>query len=136
MAHETLTLAQLAGHDDFISRHNGPTDANVARMLATLGEESIATLIDRTVPTAIRLGRELDLEGPRTESEALDYLKRLARQNKVFKTYIGQGYHNTHLPAASSATCWKIRAGTPPIRRISRKLPRVVSKGCSTSSRR
>ncbi|MBR9799508.1 MAG: glycine dehydrogenase (aminomethyl-transferring), partial [Gammaproteobacteria bacterium] len=99
MAHETLTLAQLAGHDDFISRHNGPTDANVTRMLATLGEESIATLIDRTVPTAIRLGRELDLEGPRTESEALDYLKRLARQNKVFKTYIGQGYHNTHLPA-------------------------------------
>ncbi|MHC9036250.1 aminomethyl-transferring glycine dehydrogenase, partial [Cobetia marina] len=99
MAHETLTLAQLAGHDDFISRHNGPTAANVTRMLATLGEDSIETLIDRTVPAAIRLGRELDLEGPRTESEALDYLKRLARQNKVFKTYIGQGYHNTHLPA-------------------------------------
>src|SRR5690554_5843808 len=35
----------------------------------------------------------------RSEAEALDYLQRLARQNKVFKSYIGQGYYNTHVPA-------------------------------------
>ena len=99
MATETRRLADLAGHDAFIHRHNGPRAEDVAQMLDALGVDSMATLIEKTVPAGIRLGRGLSLEGPRTEAEALDYLKRLARQNKVFKTYIGQGYHNTHVPA-------------------------------------
>ncbi|WP_458527063.1 aminomethyl-transferring glycine dehydrogenase [Onishia taeanensis] len=99
MALDTRRLADLASHDAFIQRHNGPSQDDVAGMLAELGTDSIATLIEQTVPSAIRLGRELDLDPPRSEAEALDYLKRLARQNRVFKTYIGQGYHNTHLPA-------------------------------------
>lgn len=99
MALDTRRLADLASHDAFIQRHNGPSQADVAGMLDQLGTDSIATLIEQTVPSAIRLGRELDLDPPRSEAEALDYLKRLARQNRVFKTYIGQGYHNTHLPA-------------------------------------
>ncbi|QJQ96704.1 MULTISPECIES: aminomethyl-transferring glycine dehydrogenase [Halomonadaceae] len=99
MAYDTRRLAELAGHDAFIHRHNGPGADDVAPMLAELNIDSLASLIEQTIPRSIRLGRELNLDGPRTEAEALDYLKRLARQNKVFKTYIGQGYYNTHLPA-------------------------------------
>lgn len=99
MALDNRRLADLTGHDAFISRHNGPAGNDVADMLETLGLDSIATLIENTVPSGIRLGRELDLDSPRSEAEALDYLRRLARQNKVFKTYIGQGYYHTHLPA-------------------------------------
>ncbi|WP_163557620.1 aminomethyl-transferring glycine dehydrogenase [Halomonas sp. NO4] len=99
MVHDTRRLADLADHDAFIRRHNGPGADDVAAMLAALDMDSLDALITRTVPADIRLGRELDLEAPRTEAEALDYLRRLARQNKVFKTYIGQGYYNTHVPA-------------------------------------
>ncbi|SFH74451.1 aminomethyl-transferring glycine dehydrogenase [Modicisalibacter xianhensis] len=99
MAVEKRRLAELANHDAFVHRHNGPDSADVAHMLGTLGIDSMDALIEKTIPRGIRLGRELDLEAPRGEAEALDYLKRLARQNKVFKTYIGQGYYNTHTPA-------------------------------------
>ncbi|MFO7648430.1 aminomethyl-transferring glycine dehydrogenase [Halomonas campaniensis] len=98
MALDNRRLAELAAHDDFIQRHNGPSRDDVATMLARLDMESLDTLIARTVPADIRLGRELELDPPRSEAEALDYLKRLARQNRVFKSYIGQGYHGTHLP--------------------------------------
>ena len=58
---DTRRLADLASHDAFIQRHNGPSQADVAGMLDQLGTDSIATLIEKTVPSAIRLGRELDL---------------------------------------------------------------------------
>ncbi|GGX79576.1 glycine dehydrogenase (decarboxylating) [Litchfieldella qijiaojingensis] len=99
MALDNRRLAELAGHDAFLRRHNGPDADDMTRMLEALNLDSIGSLIEKTVPAGIRLDRELDLDGPRAEAEALDYLKRLARQNKVFKTYIGQGYYNTHLPA-------------------------------------
>ncbi|MGM0703927.1 MAG: aminomethyl-transferring glycine dehydrogenase [Pseudomonadota bacterium] len=99
MVHDTRRLADLADHDAFIRRHNGPGADDVAAMLATLDIDSLDALMARTVPDGIRLERELHLDPPRTEPEALDYLQRLARQNKVFKTYIGQGYHDTHVPA-------------------------------------
>jgi glycine dehydrogenase len=98
MALDNRRLADLAAHDAFIQRHNGPGDGDVAAMLASLDMDSLDTLIERTVPADIRLDRELDLDPPRTEAEALDYLKRIARQNRVFRSYIGQGYHDTHLP--------------------------------------
>ncbi len=98
MDFDTRRLAELATHDDFIQRHNGATDEDVASMLSRLGMDSMATLIERTVPADIRLGRELDLDPPRSEAEALDYLKRLANQNRIYKSYIGQGYHDTLLP--------------------------------------
>ena len=98
MVFDNRRLAELAAHDDFLQRHNGPNADDVAAMLAALDLESLEALIERTVPAGIRLDRPLALDPPRSEAEALDYLKRLARQNKVFKTYIGQGYHDTHLP--------------------------------------
>ncbi|MBS9402647.1 aminomethyl-transferring glycine dehydrogenase [Halomonas sp. TRM85114] len=98
MAFDNRRLADLAAHDAFIQRHNGPGDDDVAAMLTFLDIDSLDTLIEKTVPVDIRLGRELDLDPPRTEAEALDYLKRIARQNRVFKSYIGQGYHDTYLP--------------------------------------
>jgi glycine dehydrogenase len=95
---DTRRLADLAAHDDFLQRHNGPSRDDVAAMLAALDMESLDALLARTVPADIRLGRELALDPPKSEAEALDYLRRLARQNRVFKSYIGQGYHGTHLP--------------------------------------
>ncbi|SHE90087.1 glycine dehydrogenase [Modicisalibacter ilicicola DSM 19980] len=99
MAVEKRRLADLASHDAFVHRHNGPDQDDVLRMLETLDVDSVEALIGKTLPAGIRLDRELDLDHPKGEAEALDYLRRLARQNKVFKTYIGQGYYGTHTPA-------------------------------------
>ncbi|MCL7939021.1 aminomethyl-transferring glycine dehydrogenase [Halomonas sp. ATCH28] len=98
MAFDNRRLADLAAHDAFLQRHNGPAGADVDGMLTPLGMESLPSLIEATVPAGIRLGRELDLDPPKSEAEALDYLRRLARQNRVVKSYIGQGYYDTHLP--------------------------------------
>ncbi|MDN3520941.1 aminomethyl-transferring glycine dehydrogenase [Halomonas ramblicola] len=98
MALDTRRLADLAAHDAFIQRHNGPREEDVSAMLASLDAESLEALIERTVPADIRLGRGLDLDPPRSEAEALDYLKRLAAQNRAYRSYLGQGYHGTHLP--------------------------------------
>ncbi|MCW4151809.1 aminomethyl-transferring glycine dehydrogenase [Halomonas sp. 18H] len=99
MAFDNRRLAQLANHDAFLQRHNGPDADDIATMLETLELDSMERLIEQTIPAGIRLGRELDLDPPRSEAEALDYLYRLARQNRVAKSYIGQGYYDTLLPA-------------------------------------
>ncbi|MGO2132257.1 MAG: aminomethyl-transferring glycine dehydrogenase [Halomonas sp.] len=99
MAFDTRSLADLANHDAFIARHNGPRADDAAKMLDTLGLDGIKELLQRTVPADIRLADELELDPPRSEAVALDYLYRLARQNRVAKCYIGQGYYDTLLPA-------------------------------------
>ncbi|WP_346798396.1 aminomethyl-transferring glycine dehydrogenase [Halomonas sp. Bachu 37] len=99
MPSDQRRLAELADHDAFINRHNGPSSNDVAVMLDSLGMESLTHLIERTIPQDIRLNRELALAEPRGEAETLDYLARLAAQNRVVKNYIGQGYYDTHVPA-------------------------------------
>ncbi|TNH15931.1 aminomethyl-transferring glycine dehydrogenase [Halomonas sp. BL6] len=99
MPFESRRLAELADHDAFIKRHNGPSPDDVATMLKALNMQRMEDLIEQTVPSDIRLGRELALDDPRSEAEALEYLSQLARQNRVTKSYIGQGYYNTHMPA-------------------------------------
>lgn len=99
MPFETRRLAELADHDAFIKRHNGPSTADVDTMLKVLNMKRMEDLIEQTVPSDIRLGRELNLDDPSSEAEALEYLSQLARQNRVAKSYIGQGYYGTYMPA-------------------------------------
>ncbi|MBE0402944.1 aminomethyl-transferring glycine dehydrogenase [Halomonas citrativorans] len=99
MSFETRRLSELADHDAFIKRHNGPNADDVDTMLNVLNIKRMDDLIEQTIPSDIRLGRELNLDDPRSEAEALEYLGQLARQNRVAKSYIGQGYYGTHMPA-------------------------------------
>ncbi|RPD49608.1 glycine dehydrogenase (aminomethyl-transferring) [Hymenobacter sediminis] len=92
-------LLQPKPADVFVDRHNGPDEAAVAEMLRTIGVASIDQLIDETVPAAIRLKKPLNLPAALTERAFLAKFKRIAGQNKLFKNYIGLGYHDTQLPA-------------------------------------
>jgi glycine dehydrogenase len=78
--------------DDFVPRHVGPSDEEVADMLALLGVKTLDELIDRTVPKAIRLAEPMALDAPLSEHDALAELKQIAAQNKVFRSYLGMGY--------------------------------------------
>ncbi len=67
-------------------------------MLQKMGLSSVDQLIDQTVPAGIRLKEDLDLEEGMDEYSYLQHVRKLASQNKIFKTYIGQGYYNTIVP--------------------------------------
>ena len=93
------TLTALEERDEFVRRHIGPGEAEIAEMLQVVGAESLAALAERTVPAAIR-GMRLDmLPPPVAEAAALAELSGLAAQNRAdIKSLIGMGYHGTHTP--------------------------------------
>ena len=91
-------LAQLNDNLDFISRHNGPDRAQQQHMLKALALDSVEQMIDKTVPDNIRLLQPMALAKPQSEVEMLATLKAMASKNKVNRTYIGQGYYDTHVP--------------------------------------
>ncbi|NVK40219.1 MAG: glycine dehydrogenase (aminomethyl-transferring), partial [Oceanospirillaceae bacterium] len=98
MAVESRTLTELEQRTDFTRRHIGPDAPEQQAMLETLGVASVEELIRQTVPDSIRLDDALDMADGETEVESLSYLHALAKQNRVNKSYIGLGYHNTQVP--------------------------------------
>jgi glycine dehydrogenase len=82
----------------FVARHIGPRAADVDAMVAALGYDSLAALMEAVVPGDIRLQRGLDLPQGLSEAEALEKLKAIAAQNQVWRSFIGLGYHNTLTP--------------------------------------
>ena len=83
----------------FSSRHIGPNEKEINHMLETIGESSIESLIAKTIPESIRLKSPLSLNQPMSEYQYLNHLEELASKNQVFRSYIGQGYYNTKVPA-------------------------------------
>jgi len=92
------SLHALENHSEFLPRHIGIDAQDEAHMLSVIGEASRAALIDSIVPKAIRRSRAMQLPAAVTEAEALAELKALAGQNRVLKSFIGQGYYGTHTP--------------------------------------
>ncbi len=80
------------------SRHIGISAAEQKEMLDTLGVESLDQLIEQTVPQAIRLKEPMKLNQPLTERAYLEHLAELAQRNKLYTSYIGQGWYDTITP--------------------------------------
>jgi glycine dehydrogenase len=85
--------------DKFINRHIGVKGEDLTVMLKAIGFDSLEDLIDETIPESIRMKEGLKLDSPITEYRFLEHLKKVARKNKVFKSYIGMGYYTTITPA-------------------------------------
>ncbi|MHB9039644.1 MAG: aminomethyl-transferring glycine dehydrogenase, partial [Melioribacteraceae bacterium] len=85
-------------YDKFVDRHVGPHQEEISIMLNAIGISSLDELINKTVPTSIRLKNELKLDPPQSEFDFLNNLKILAGKNKIFKNYIGLGYNATITP--------------------------------------
>ena len=84
--------------NNFAKRHNGPQAHDIQKMLDVIGVSSIDELIDKTIPSAIRLKLPLNLPQGMNEYEYITHMKELASKNKIFKSYIGMGYYNTITP--------------------------------------
>ena len=85
--------------DAFALRHLGPRESDLNHMFKTVGVESLDQLIFETIPDDIRLKNDLNLDAPMTEYEYLTHIQELGKKNKVFKSYIGLGYHPAIVPA-------------------------------------
>lgn len=85
--------------DAFALRHIGPRENDLQHMFKTIGVDSIDQLIYETLPDDIRLKAPLNLEPAMTEYEYLNHVMQLGGKNKVFKSYIGLGYHPAIVPA-------------------------------------
>lgn len=92
-------LSILMRTDSFALRHIGPKAENLQEMLDTIGVESIDQLIYETLPDDIRLDNPLNLPKAMSENQYAEHIKKLSEKNKVYKTYIGLGYHQAILPA-------------------------------------
>jgi len=84
---------------EFQRRHIGISETDKQKMLQTIGVRSLDELIDKTVPANIRMQKKLDLPPAISENEYLKLVKELSMKNKLFKTYIGQGYYDTITPS-------------------------------------
>ena len=95
-ARPSLTDLEMRG--DFVRRHLGPGETQIADMLKALGLDSLDALTDKAVPGTIRSDEPLDLPEPMGERETLSYLRRMSNRNQVYISMIGMGYYGTILP--------------------------------------
>lgn len=85
--------------DSFAFRHIGIREDDLKQMLETIEVDDLDQLITETIPDDIRLKKKLDLPAAMSEHEFLTHLQQLAKKNKIFKSYIGLGYHESLTPS-------------------------------------
>lgn len=91
-------MTRIDPRADFMARHLGPDTADIEAMLETLGYDTVSALVDEVVPDSIRMDGDLDLPEALTEAELLVRLRTIASKNRVFRSYLGMGYADTHVP--------------------------------------
>ncbi len=85
--------------DFFPARHIGPTPEEMRHMLSRIGAKSLSELVRETIPPDLLSEAEMAVPGAMTESAYLDHLKGIARENTIFRSYIGLGYYDCVTPA-------------------------------------
>ena len=97
-SYTATSWSTLENPQEFIARHIGLSQEDEAHMLSTIGEASRESLIAGIVPANIRRSAPMDLPPAIGEAAALAELRAMAAHNRVFKSFIGQGYYGTHTP--------------------------------------
>ncbi len=96
---ERSPLGELENPGEFIARHIGPSEAEIAHMLSAVGADSLDALTESTLPPDIQDRAPLDLAPPLGEHSALERLKAIAAENVLRHNMIGLGYSETLTPA-------------------------------------
>ncbi|MEM7181008.1 MAG: aminomethyl-transferring glycine dehydrogenase [Spirochaetota bacterium] len=85
--------------EEFLNRHIGVNEQTQQEMLDTLGIQSLDSLVTHALPTDIVLSKKLELPQAKTEHETLQELAEIAKENLLYRSYIGTGYHDCILPS-------------------------------------
>ena len=86
-------------YDSFISRHIGPSQKDIHKMLKFIGSDSLETLVNETIPKSIFSKKPLIIGKDVSEHDLTNLSKNIAAKNTVFRSFIGQGYYGTKVPA-------------------------------------
>jgi glycine dehydrogenase len=86
------------GRRPFASRHIGPDEQEISKMLRFLDYKSLNALIDAAVPKNIRTKKPLTIGEALSEHAALKKMHGIASKNKIHRSYIGCGYYDTLVP--------------------------------------
>lgn len=92
-------FSELFYENAFVHRHLGKDTNEQQALLQTVGFDDLDSFVDAVVPKAVRLNKDLDLPKAMSEHNALAKLRAMADNITVAKSYIGQGYSPTRLPA-------------------------------------
>ena len=87
----------------FTSRHIGPRQEDVQQMLDIIGVKDLDQLIEQTIPDAIRMEGDLDLNEAMSEQAYLAHIYGIGEKNQVLTSYIGCGYYPSNTPCGDSA---------------------------------
>ncbi|MBP1647555.1 MAG: glycine dehydrogenase, partial [Bacteroidetes bacterium] len=82
----------------FSRRHIGPGPEASLKMLQVLGYLSLDAFVNDVVPRSIRQAQPLTTGEPVGEYDLLIRLREIAAHNKVWRSFIGMGYHDTVTP--------------------------------------
>jgi glycine dehydrogenase len=94
-----IAFSELFRETQFVERHIGPDEGETQQMLAAIDCKSLDELCDRAVPKAIRYTEKLKLPSAISEFDALKEIESIAKQNVVYRSYIGLGYYGTVVPS-------------------------------------
>ncbi|KAI9482924.1 MAG: glycine dehydrogenase [Benjaminiella poitrasii] len=95
---KSTAISKLVPLDTFPRRHIGSRGKDVEEMLKQLGVKDIEEMLSKTIPSAIRSPKSLAIGEGMPENQLLKRLKSLASKNKIYRSYIGQGYTDTIVP--------------------------------------
>jgi len=85
--------------DNFSDRHIGPRGQEIEEMLRVTGVRSLEELIGKTIPASILKPDQFEFDRGLSEAAYLESITEISKKNRVFRSYIGQGYYNTILPS-------------------------------------
>ena len=84
--------------NSFALRHIGLSQTDIDNLLNQLGYESLEEFSKSALPKNIFIEEKLELNDALSEEEALKALKEIAKENTVYRSFIGQGYYGTVIP--------------------------------------
>ncbi|NHZ87304.1 MAG: hypothetical protein GWP19_15780, partial [Planctomycetia bacterium] len=79
-------------NDSFIPRHLGPSTKDISEMLKIIGLNSLEDLVNETISKSILSKQPLAIGKVVSEHDLAQLSKEIAAKNKVFRSFIGQGY--------------------------------------------
>jgi len=83
----------------FVNKHVGSLQNDINTLLESVSCKSIDELLTQVIPSAIINKSEMGVGEAISEFEYLQNLKTIAAKNKLYKTFIGQGYYGTIMPS-------------------------------------
>ncbi len=98
MSKEEIIHRPFDNSDSFALRHIGPRPEDGKKMLAAIGLLEMEDLVEQTVPSSIRLTHALQIGKECDEYSVLAELRALASENKIYRSFIGMGYHDCITP--------------------------------------